>query len=226
MLLNTCMPFLFVDYDQGCGGERFCAELSQSPQCESLLYKKYDNGRTKVHDVFSQEFLKPVPNIDIKQSHAVLYTIVPTHRRTSIARSLLENVHSIRIQMPTDSALRNHIIEQQIQKVLLSKEPTPEYFFGLLKILSEPNNKDFIKKVKYHMLTVEIMLLSQGQDPTPQAVEQYLDEIRSERDPEPDQLYDLVIPYEHLVHRPEQVSKELNTKFGIVTVNNWLNSYA
>jgi hypothetical protein len=128
--------------------------------------------------------------------------------------------------MPTDSALRNHIIEQQIQKVLLSKEPTPEYFFGLLKILSEPNNKDFIKKVKYHMLTVEIMLLSQGQDPTPQAVEQYLDEIRSERDPEPDQLYDLVIPYEHLVHRPEQVSKELNTKFGIVTANNWLNSYA
>ena len=49
------------------------------------------------------------------------------------------------------------------------------------------------------MLTVEIILLSQKIDPTLDAVEQYLNKIRNNQEAEPDQHYDLVVPYEHLI---------------------------
>ena len=55
------MPWLFVDYDQGAGGEAFCLKLSQSPQCKTLRGEKFPNGRTKVYDEFDQEWLKIVP---------------------------------------------------------------------------------------------------------------------------------------------------------------------
>lgn len=221
------MPFLFVDYDQGAGGERFCAGLSESPKCERLEYQRFDNGRTKVHDVFAQEFLKPTPNIEIKQSHPELYTIVPTHRRTDLARSLLEDVHSIRIQRPRDKELHQRMVEQQIKKVLMTREPTSEYFFGLLKILSKSaSDKNFVKKVKYDMLTVEIILLSQNIDPTPDAVEKYLNNIRNTSEAEPNQHYDLVIPYEHLVRDTAQVQSALNNTFGITISEDCLASYA
>ena len=40
------MPFLFVDYDQGAGGEYFCANLSRSPQCTEMKNVLFGNGRT------------------------------------------------------------------------------------------------------------------------------------------------------------------------------------
>ena len=219
------MPFLFVDYDQGAGGERFCAALSKSPQCEKLIFQQFDNSRIKVHDVFAQEFLKPTPDIEIKKSHPELYTIVPTHRHTDLARSLLEDVHSIRIQRPRDKELHLRMVEQQIKKVL-TREPTPEYFFGLLKILSKSAaDKGFVRKVKYHMLTVEIILLSQNIDPTSDAIEKYLHKVRNDIEIEPDQHYDLAIPYEQLVHDPEQVKKALYLNFGISVVGDWLENY-
>lgn len=219
------MPFLFVDYDQGAGGERFCAGLSESPECEKLIFKKYKNDRTKVHDVFAQEFLKETPNPVFKKSHPELHTIVPTHRHTDLAKSMLEDVQSIRIQLPQDPELYKQLIEQRIKKVLLAREPSPEYFFGLVKSLSE-TNQDFVKKIKYNMLTVEVMLLSQNIDPTPDAVEQYINQVRTTRYVESDQLYDLTIPYEHLVYEPDQVRKALYDKFRITVVGDWLSSYA
>ena len=220
------MPFLFVDYDQGAGGERFCAGLRLSPECETLRYQQFGNGRTKVHDVFSQEFLNLTPKIEIKQSHPELYTIVPTHRHVDLAKSLLDDVYSIRIQQPRDEDLRQYMIEQQIKKVLLTREPTPEYFFGYLKILSNSAvDKDFVRKVKYNMLTVELILLSQNIDPTTDAVETYLHEIRNNKPAEPDQDYELVIPYENLIHNPDQVCAELHNIFGITVIGDWLASY-
>ena len=70
------------------------------------------------------------------------------------------------------------------------------------------------------------MLLSQNKDPTPEAIEQYLQHVREERDPEPTQKYDLVIPYEQLAYQPEQVKQMLDQKFGITVVGDWLSSYA
>ena len=52
------MPFLFVDYDHGNGGEKFCAGISQSAECEKLNFTVYENGRTKVKDCFLQEFFR------------------------------------------------------------------------------------------------------------------------------------------------------------------------
>jgi hypothetical protein len=222
------MPFLFVDYDQGAGGERFCAGLSQSSECESLEFTRYANGRTKILDVFEQEFLKPNPHIDSNtKPHNILYTIIPTHRRTVLAHKLLDNIFSIRISMPTNLELWNKVKEAQIKKVLLSKEPTQKYFFGLLKILQEDAvDKDFIKKVKYTMRTVELVLLSKGIDPTQQNIDEYINTVRNQHIPEPDFNYDLTIPYEDLVHNPDTVQNQIESCFKINVVGDWLTHYA
>jgi hypothetical protein len=223
------MPFLFVDYDQGAGGEKFCAGLSQSLQCEDIESICYPNGRTKVHDIFGQEFLKSTPNINPINSHHNLYTIVPTHRHTELATQLLKNVCSVRIQMPVDEHLRNHIVTQRINKVLLTHEPTPEYFFGLLKnTVADVGNTDFIKKVNIKMTTIEILMISRGIEVNPANIELWLDKIRNNygRQPEPNFNYDMVIPYENLVYNPNQVGAQLKSKFGIDVVGNWLSSYA
>lgn len=221
------MPFLFVDYDQGAGGERFCAGLSQSAECETLEFIRYPNERTKVLDVFGQEFLKPNPNVAVVNSHNTLYTLVPTHRKTALAFEMLDNVRSIRIQMPTDTELWNQIKENQINKVLMTQEPTPEYFFGLLKILQNTAvDKNFVRRVKYTMSTVEIVLLSNGVEPTEQNIKEYIETIRNLRMPEPEFDYDLIIPYEDLVWRPKDVQKKIESCFKINVVGNWLNSYA
>ena len=221
------MPFLFFYYYQGAGGDSFCAGVDHSTQCEDINFIRYPNGRTKVHDVFEQEFLKPSPNITPINSHHDLYTIVPTHRHTKLAKELLKDVHSLRIQMPIDDQVYEHVINQRINKVLLTHEPTTEYFFGLLKILTKKvGNNDFIKKINSKMTTLEILMISEGIDFTPSNIEKYLNDIKNDRCPEPDFDYDMIIPYENLVYNPEQVITQLKNKFGIETPSNWLSSYA
>ena len=71
------MPFLFVDYDQGAGGEFFCESLSQSKQCVKLTSEKYKSERTKVFDQFDQEFLKPnAPQPKFLQSTVDLLSLI------------------------------------------------------------------------------------------------------------------------------------------------------
>ena len=222
------MPFLFVDYDQGAGGERFCAGLSQSAECESLEFKQYENGRTKVLDVFSQEFLKPTPCVDSTVTpHKTLYTVVPTHRQTCLAKNMFSELHSIRISAPVDPSLCAKVKEQQITKVLLTQEPTPEYFFGLVKILQETAvDKEFVKKVKYTMPTVELVLLSMGIEPTETNINEHFEYVRALRLPEPKFDYDLVIPYEELAYQPELIKEKIESKFKINVVGDWLYNYA
>ena len=221
------MPFLFVDYDQGAGGERFCAGLGESTQCEDIKSICYPNGRTKVHDAFDQEFLKPVPEVKFTESHQTLYTIVPTHRHTELAKKLLKDVHSIRIQMPQDDQLYEHVVNQRINKVLLTHEPTPEYFFGLVKILiKQVGNNDFVKKINIKMKTLEIEMIARGIEVTPNNIKKYIDKIKNNRNAEPTFEYDLVIPYEDLVYDSKQVKTQLKNKFHIDVVGSWLNNYA
>ena len=76
------------------------------------------------------------------------------------------------------------------------------------------------------MLNVEIILLSMGIKPTAENIEQHLQQERNEKRKEPDFEYDLAIPYEDLVYRPDQVRKQILEKFNIEVVGDWLESYA
>lgn len=223
------MPFLFVDYDQGAGGERFCAGLSLSPQCEKLEYIQYSNtGRTKVIDVFNQELLKQNPTYESKSSHPTLYTIVPTHRKTGKAQPYIkEKIRSIRIRMPDDERLFNHIKDQQARKVIEAREPTPEYFAGFVnEWVKKTGNNEFVKKVKYNMRNIDIILLSQGLEPTEENINQYLNELRNLRLPEPPIPFDLIIPYEDLYYNTQRVRDSVFDVFGIEIVGDWLDDYA
>ena len=220
------MPFLFVDYDHGLGGEKFCAGLSQSPQCEPMEFTVYDNGRTKVKDVFDQEFLQLEPAVAAKDSHPTLYTIVPTHRHSKLARSMLSNVQSLRIKPPTNQAIWEKVVEQRMKKVLFTREPTKEYFLGLLRILQKSAvDPDFIKKVNYNMNTIDIHLLSMGKEPTPENRDYYLQKVLESRRPEVDHEHDLVIEYDLLVTDPDLVKNKIKNVFGIDIVGNWIFDY-
>ena len=220
------MPFLFVDYDQGIGGEFFAAQLSQSDQCIPLEYTIYDNKRTKIKDIFHQEFLKPDPKIEVIASHPSKYTIVPAHRSTRIAYQLLSDVRSIRIAGPVDPKLFDYVIEQRVQKVLLSKEPTSYYFVGLLKILqSTAQDSNFLKKVKSDMDVLTIMLISMGVDPTEDNKNKYINKIRQTKLIEPIDYYDLIIPFDDIVYNKSQVQQQLKKVFDIELHSDWLYTY-
>lgn len=212
------MPFLFVDYEQGAGGEHFCVSLSQASQSENLTFIKFDSGRTKVQDAFNQEFLKPLPSIDVNVvSDSSKYNIIPAHRTTKLASKLLKDIKSIRIQYPVNSTYFKFLKHQQINKVLLASEPTDTYFIGFLKILKQTyNNTTFLSKVNRSMDNLSLTLLAQGIEPTNENRQNYIKKLTTFAPlPEPDFDYDLTIAYETLFTDAEMVVSNIQEKFGI-----------
>jgi hypothetical protein len=212
------MPFLFVDYDQGAGGEHFCNALSQAPQCEKIFIQVFDSGRTKVHDFFNQEFLKPEPAItDISLAPDNVYRIVPTHQHVALANRLLGPIKSIRIQQPSNGIFWQFQKHQQIKKVLLAVEPTDQYFIGFLQILKNThNNTKFLSRVKRSMDNLSLTLLALGQEPTEANRQNYLEQqIKYRVIKDPDYPYDLYIPYETLITDADWVVNQIKEKFDI-----------
>jgi predicted SAM-dependent methyltransferase len=221
------MPFLFVDYDQGAGGEFFCAQLSRSDQCVTLDYVKYPNNRTKVFDRFHQEFLKLDPAVDSISTDDKLYELVPTHRHTALAKSILPNLKSIRISQPEiDDPLWYYYKQQQISKVLLTNEPTDQQTVGLLRMLvNSTGSKEFLKKIKTGMDTLSLILLADGIDPTAENKDNYINSLLANRTLEPEVSYDLIIPYRDLFFNARQIEKNLQDIFNIVVKDSWLDTY-
>lgn len=217
------MPFLFVDYDQGAGGEFFCSSLSESPECISLQTRKYPSGRTKVHDVFHQEFLKPRPKAKMLAANADKYEIVPTHRHTAKAAELLGDIKSIRIANPVDDAYWKFLKKQQIDKVWLNIEPTGEEFIGMVKILQETAiDPNFVRKIKHGMDNLSLRLLSKGITPSEENKSKFIDRLYLKSSKEPEFDYDLIIKYEDLFLHPEQIKANLEKTFDITIISDWL----
>lgn len=220
------MPFLFVDYDQGAGGEYFCAELSKSPQCVPMESIRYKNGRTKVQDVFGLEFLKEISTPQYLKSDTVLYNIVPSHRKCDLAKRLLDDVFTLRISNPAEnSSLWEFLKYQQINKVLFANNTHLPYFVGQLKnLVSKTGNKDFVKHVKPDMDTLTLEMMANGIEITDENRKEYLHKL-TQFWPEPDFCYDLVIPYQDLFFNVVGVKQNIKNKFGIDINTNWLDKF-
>lgn len=220
------MPFLFVDYDQGAGGEFFCANLSRSPQCIPLKVDNLPNQRYKVYDMFDQEFLKTVPQADVKPTPEILYAVVPTHRYTQLAKDLLTNVRSIRISEPEyNSSLWNFYKHQQLHKVYLRKLPSPELFVGEVKmLLRTATNPNFLREIDIHMDGLELILRAENIEPTEDNRKYYLESYNRPR-PDPTVDYDLVIPYEDLFFNVDKIKESILNIFKIDISQPWLETY-
>ena len=220
------MPFLFVDYDQGAGGEYFCSQLSLSPQCVSLEVERFDTGRSKVRDRFEQEFLKSVPRPAHVPPNPDLYELVPMHRRGELAQSMYSDMYSIRISNP-DSKSRywQYLQHNRLKKVLLVPQPEGKYFLGELDMLiRKTNNKDFVRHVHKDMDNLTLQMLADNIEPTSENREQYLNTIMIQ-DPEPMFDYDLIIPYERLFTDIDWVQHQIKTVFDIDIVTPWLTNF-
>jgi len=220
------MPFLFVDYDPGAGGEFFCEQLSQSKQCVKLLSKKYESGRTKVFDRFDQEFLKPnAPEPKFLSADDALYDIVPTHRLCELAKKLLGEIRTIRIASPsTEDNVWRFLKYQQRHKVFLSKL-SPELFLGEIEMLARTaTNTDFLKQVHIKMDYLEINLLSMGVSNTNENRDYFISKsLAPER--EPDFNYDLIVPYSDLIFNVAKVRQDILDIFGIEITEPWVDTY-
>jgi hypothetical protein len=220
------MPFLFVDYDQGAGGEYFSAMLSASEQCVTLKFEEYENSRIKVFDKFDQEFLKPnAPHPNILESSINLYDIIPTHRLCDLAEKLLGNIQTIRIASPdVDDKTWAFIKYQQKYKVLLSKL-SPKLFVGEVKMLARSTvNPNFLKQINIKMDNLDLVLLAKNIEPTKENREFFLNNYCSHI-PEPEFNYDLIIPFNDLIFDTEFVKQSILNTFGIKITDNWLDRY-
>jgi len=220
------MPFLFVDYDQGAGGEFFCSQLSLSPQCIPLEVVRYNTGRSKVQDRFGQEFLKAVPRPEYQEPNPDLYELVPMHRCWSLATSMYKKIFSIRIANPDEnSALWEYLQHNRLKKVLLAPQPEGKYFLGELDILiRKTNNRDFVRHVNKDMDNLTLQMLADRIEPTPKNRQQYLGKIMKQT-PEPTNKYDLIIPYEKLFYDTNWIQQQIKQIFGIDIVTSWLENY-
>lgn len=221
------MPFLFIDYDQGAGGEFFAAKLSQSDQCVTLVSEQFANNRTKAYDKFDQEFLNIPPVVDRKlDSDPILYDIVLSHQNTALAKQLLDNVHSLRITSPRlDEELYKFYVEQRLKKIFLSKLPG-KTFVGEVKILARNSvNPNFIKEVKSNMDTLDLILLSKNITPTKENRDTYINGFINNEEQEPDFNYDLVIPYRDLFYGTDHIRQAVADVFGIQIIGDWLDTY-
>ena len=220
------MPYLFVDYDQGAGGEFFCYSLSLENGCVPLPAESTVRGRYKVIDAFNQEFIKKNPIVNYKKTSDDLYELVPSHRNTYIAKNIRLDFKSIRIKFPTAKNLIDYIVYQQVNKVLLAPLPSAKHFFGELEMLSrESKNKDWIKKASIHMDNLSLLLLANDVEPTPDNKQFALDTRFPKNYPEPDFDYDLILEYENLIYNTNLIKQQIHDKFGIKIQGNWLEQY-
>jgi len=220
------MSFLFVDYDQGAGGEYFCAQLSRSTTCRTLEYGTYDTGRTKINDLFDQEFLRKFPRVTVKEPSSDLYEIVPTHRHTTLAKTQLKDVKSIRIANPVDNNLWTYLKHQQIKKVLLACLPSTEHYIGELRMLAREVGSDhWIRQAHISMDNAELVMLSRGIELTEENKNTFINEVVGEELTEPEYNYDLIVPYEDLFFNTVKIEQQLLDTFGIQIADNWLSAY-
>lgn len=220
------MPFLFVDYDQGAGGEHLCYLLSQTPQCVPLRVEVFGTGRKKVHDLFEQEFLKPFPKPKKLTSDSTLYNVSPSHRNCAIAVDVLGSIRSIRISNPPeDSDEWRFLKHNRIKKVLLARQPSAEYFIGELRVLLQrATSTDFLSRVSIDMDNATLQMLSLGIEPTEENKTLYIEQ-QLRQQPEPLFDYDVVIRYEDLLTNAQRVSQQLQQNLGIELSPSKLESY-
>jgi hypothetical protein len=220
------MPFLFVDYDQGAGGEFFCSQLSLSSQCVPLEVERFDTGRSKVQDRFGQEFLKADPNPKYQEPNPEKFELVPMHRGWLLASSMYNPCFSIRISNPEPgSDMCNYLQHNRLKKVLLAPQPSGKYFIGELDVLiRKTNNRDFVRHTHKDMNNLTLQMLADGIEPTEQNQKLYLEKIMRQI-PEPTANYDLVIPYEKLFYDTAWIIQKIKEVFGIDIDTPWLETY-
>jgi len=220
------MPFLFVDYEQGSGGEFFCHSLSSEDGCILLPADYTPQGRYKVFDSYQQEFLKKYPTVSYKKSSDDFYDIIPAHRTTFIAANIGLNFKSIRIKFPTSKPCIDFVLYQRMTKVLLASSISTKYFLGEVKaIMEETKNKDWIKKTSPDMDNLSLMMLASNIDPTEENRSSFLKILLQDIMPEPDYNYDLTIEYENLIYNTDLVKQQIQEKFGITIKGAWLEKY-
>lgn len=220
------MPFLFVDYDQGAGGEFFCYSLSLENGCVPLAAESSSQGRYKVYDSYEQEFIQEHPIVTYKKSNNNLYEIIPSHRNTYIAKDIGLDFRSIRIAFPVTKPCIDFVIYQRVNKVLLAPLQTTKHFFGELKaLLRESKNKDWIKKTSKDMDYLSLLLLANDIEPTVENREYCLEKLLQDKRDEPNFDYDLVIEYENLIDNTSLVKKQIKEIFGITIHGDWLEKY-
>jgi hypothetical protein len=98
-------------------------------------------------------------------------------------------------------------------------------FIGQVKILEQTaTNPKFLSMINHKMDVLTLRLIAENIEPTEVNKQKYIEVITAER-PEPGDDYDLVIPYEKLIHDPQWVKDNISTVFGIETDFDLLSTY-
>lgn len=210
------MPFLFIDYDQGMGGEYFCLELSKSLRCVTLDSMCTDRGRVKIQDKFNQEWLKPNPDPEVQLSDPELFDLVPCHRHTEKAKKILQDVRSIRLAAPSSLHIMSWIKDNQRKKVMLDKLPSTQHFFGELKILqSNSLTPKSVAACRKDMDYATLFLISRDIEPTMENKVRLIKQRFDSVSPEPKFAYDLVIDFEELIFDRSNIINQINLIFDL-----------
>lgn len=199
--------FLIIDYEQGCGGERLCADLSNFAPCVKLNSTKI-NTQTKVDDIFANEFLKPNPDIskiNIPQIKTKDIQIIPTHRHTDLLEKILKNTISVRIKWPSDFYFVKKAVAKQLDKYYFNQVKDPMRLAGHVRMIMQQHNVKQPLKIQGNKFIIDYEMEAKNLELTTANKLDFIKNTFLENKDEPDCHYDYVIPYEHFYNNQKSV---------------------
>ena len=209
------MSFILVDYHHGCGGEYFSYALSMSPQCHTLERTQFKK-RTKVIDVFHQEFLKSHPKIDEIPILDEKHHVVPVHNRTYFAKNLLKDCKSIRIAYPTELHHHLYVVKCIEEKVLNQRHFNIKEWTGFVKLYFDENNKENLKKINLKSNNFDIILWSKGIEPTEENKNIYIQGLVNKFPKNKlNDEYDIIIEFSELIEDIDCIVRRIKDKLQI-----------
>jgi hypothetical protein len=144
------------------------------------------------------------------------HVIVPVHRQTSIAKSLLSDCKSIRIQYPTDKEHHLYVVKCIQEKVLNAKQIGINEWSGFVKLYFDENNKENLKKINLKSSNFDIVLWSKGIEPTVENKSKYIQKLIDEfPKKEPIDDYDLVIKFKEIIEDIDAIIEKIKDKLQI-----------
>ena len=210
--------FLVIDYDQGCGGEKLCADLSKFEPCVKLKSKKFAT-QTKVDDLFANEFLRKSPDTNkiIIPQITKKVNLIPTHRHTNLLESLLPNLTSVRVQWPKDPYFINKAVAKMVDKVFLNKINDPAVLVGHVKQIVDDHSLKMPLKISGNKFILDYYLEAKGMSCSTSNRMKFIQNLLEPR-VEPTFKYDYTIPYEYFYTNHNFVLETFH-KIGIKATN-------
>lgn len=159
--------FIFVCYNNGCGGEQLAVKISQLDECEPLEFTRRGK-RTIAHDAFKSGLVSVLRKKEISPPNTDLWQVAPAHiSPDELVEDFPDSVFVV-INMPiTNEQKRTHILRKYRYFDMSINDTLQQRVGEYIDRGGDLNDKQKVMKLaKKPMSNLDIRCLAKGVEPT------------------------------------------------------------